>query len=49
MIDTYATVQKNTPFRLSGDFLDYVYKSLLTSKLEYKDISSLTKIIKGMP
>lgn len=49
MIDTYAVVQRNTPFRLSGDFMDYIYKSMLTSKLEYKEISSLTKIIKGMP
>ena len=48
MIETYAFVNKYTPFPLSPDFLDHVYKTLLSSKLEYKDISSLTKIINNM-
>lgn len=48
MIETYAIVNKYTPFPLSPDFLDHVYKSMLSSKLEYRDISALTKIIKNM-
>lgn len=49
MIETYAIIQKNTPIPLSPDFLDYIYKSMTVSKIEYKDIASLTKIMKNMP
>lgn len=48
MIETYAIIQRRTPIDLTPDFLDYIYKSMTTSKIEYKDIASLTKIMKNM-
>lgn len=49
MVETYALVNHYTPFPLSNDFLDYIYKGMLASKIQYYNISSLTKLIKYMP
>jgi hypothetical protein len=45
VIETYAVFQKHAPFPLSADFLDYLYKSMLSSRIEFKNIDSLTKLI----
>ena len=36
LAETYAVVNTYTPFQLDPDFLDYMYKSMRASRLEYK-------------
>lgn len=33
IVQTYAIFNKNAPFPLSADFLDYLYKSMLSSRV----------------
>lgn len=48
MVATYAEINRYSDFPLSGDFLDYLYKNLRASKMEFRDIGALTKVVRGM-
>jgi hypothetical protein len=49
IVETYGVVYRYTPFPLAPEFLDFLYKSMVASKLQYHSIASLRKIAQNMP
>ena len=49
LVETYGIVHQYSSLKLSPELQDYIYKSLKHSKVEFSEISSLSRILRYLP